>query len=556
MSPNSKTTNAQSQTTVLTLNSSTSQARAVSRSSTILFLLQTSKNPPPSIAAIVTPLSGAAPLAVTFNVAITDNVKVDRSQIIFGDGQSQWIQPTSNTNHVYQYGGTYQATIVAWDDAGLSNTRNFTITVTGPNQPAYNNSVSFTITAQTKDFTSNQTLSPSTITFDNRSSINTTKTASPTAQFSVPSNTVFELTHAFLTISQTLMICILIINCLHVSNTCNITSVDYGGQQFVTNCRLNATPNQYLCSVTNQGLTSEFLHNRGTTQASYINFLVATNPQNQIPQITASVSPQQGNAPLTSTFTHTVTDDGSVSQVFWIFGDGQSQFFGPSASFQHIYAQPGTYEATIAAWDNLGLSAVRKFNVTVSGSAQPLAPVIISANVVPINGTVPLTSTFTNDVTDDQQVTSVIWLFGDGAQASVSPSASFQHTYTTVGTFSALLIATDNSGLQSTRNFTITVNTQGGNGSNQTNQAPNITANVIPLLGNSPLTSTFTNNVTDDQSVAAVTWFFGDGQSHRPATRLILTFNALNDTPQSIILVQQVPEIYDCREIKGTNQSD
>ena len=76
--------------------------------------------------------------------------------------------------------------------------------------------------------------------------------------------------------------------------------------------------------------------------------------------------------------------------------------------------------------DNLGLTNTRNFTVTVN--SQTTCHHVIVANVTPINGTAPLTSTFTNNVSDDQQVFSVIWLFGDGQSQNVAANAQFTHT--------------------------------------------------------------------------------------------------------------------------------
>jgi PKD repeat protein len=90
---------------------------------------------------------------------------------------------------------------------------------------------------------------------------------------------------------------------------------------------------------------------------------------NQPPIVVASATPTTGTAPLAVGFSSggTFDADGSITAYDWQFGDGASSTL---ANPSHSYSQPGTYQATLVAWDNGGLSGSASVTITV------LAPVV------------------------------------------------------------------------------------------------------------------------------------------------------------------------------------
>ena len=125
---------------------------------------------------------------------------------------------------------------------------------------------------------------------------------------------------------------------------------------------------------------------------------------------------------------------------------------------------PGTYYLSVqgtgkgdpltngySTYGSLGQYAVSGSFAT-SGSQAPSA--VISAST--LRGTAPLAVAFsgTGSSDPDGSLVAYDWTFADGGSAS-GPSAS--RTYTTPGSYSALLRVTDNSGLSATSSVTITV---------------------------------------------------------------------------------------------------
>jgi PKD repeat protein len=101
-------------------------------------------------------------------------------------------------------------------------------------------------------------------------------------------------------------------------------------------------------------------------------------------------------------------------------------------------------------YGSLGNYALTVTTVT-SGNLAPTA----MASATPASGTVPLVSQFSaaGSTDADGSIVSYTWSFGDGTSASgQNPS----HTYSTAGTYSAVLTVTDDQGLTATRSVTIT----------------------------------------------------------------------------------------------------
>jgi PKD repeat protein len=173
-----------------------------------------------------------------------------------------------------------------------------------------------------------------------------------------------------------------------------------------------------------------------------------------------SIGPPGTNTPPTARFTNacnalvcsfngsTSSDaDGSIAGYAWDFGDGTT---GSGASPSHTYATAGNYDVTLTVTDDKGATGAVTRTISVSSAPAPAPVASFTAN--PMSGTAPLTVNFTDTSTGSP--TSWAWEFGDGGTSTAqNPS----HIYTTAGTFTARLTAT-NSGGSTTATATITVN--------------------------------------------------------------------------------------------------
>jgi PKD repeat protein len=204
-----------------------------------------------------------------------------------------------------------------------------------------------------------------------------------------------------------------------------------------------------------------------------------------------TASPTSGVSPLTVKFTDISTN--SPTSWTWTFGDGGTSTL-QNPSYQYTIA--GTYSVTLKATNSAGNNIAGNNTLTRTNyiTVNAVAPVA-NFTASPTSGTNPLTVTFTDTSTNSP--TSWAWTFGDGGTSTLkNPS----HQYTTAGTYSVTLKAT---------------NSAGNNILTRTNYikviavAPVANFTASPTSGTNPLTVTFTDTSTNSPTSWA--WTFGDG---------------------------------------------
>lgn len=106
----------------------------------------------------------------------------------------------------------------------------------------------------------------------------------------------------------------------------------------------------------------------GATATAHVQITV--HPPNRVPTLEASVSPIKGAPPLAVSFRAEASDpDGVISSQRWEFGDGE---VSNDPVCDHVYAEEGTYKATITVTDNEGAVATKSFDIKVN--AAPSRP--------------------------------------------------------------------------------------------------------------------------------------------------------------------------------------
>jgi len=221
------------------------------------------------------------------------------------------------------------------------------------------------------------------------------------------------------------------------------------------------------------------------TRAGYINVTAAGAP---VASFTANVT--SGSAPLAVQFTDASTNN--PTSWLWDFGDG-----GTSASQNpvHAYTTAGTYTVNLTATNAAGSTTAAKSGyITVTASGIPVAS--FTANVT--SGSAPLSVKFTDASTNNP--TSWLWDFGDGdTAASQNPT----HTYSSIGTYTVNLTATNSKGANTlTQAGYITVTAVG---------TPVVSFTATPVNGLAPLTARFTDTSTNTPT--SWLWTFGEGNT-------------------------------------------
>jgi PKD repeat protein len=175
----------------------------------------------------------------------------------------------------------------------------------------------------------------------------------------------------------------------------------------------------------------------------------------QSPIARASASTTSGTAALTVGFTGSTSSDpdGSIVSYSWNFGNGSSSTAtNPSCT----YTTAGTYIAVLTVTDNDALSSSASVAITVTAPVASNLPPIAKASANVTSGTAPLAIVFSSEGSSDPDgtISSYKWTFGDGTTSSqASPSKS----YSSSGSFTAVLTVTDNSGATATSSVAISV---------------------------------------------------------------------------------------------------
>lgn len=172
--------------------------------------------------------------------------------------------------------------------------------------------------------------------------------------------------------------------------------------------------------------------------------------ENQLPNVSAT-SLQTG-APNTWKFTAEASDpDGSVANLVWDFGDGQS---ATGMDISHYYGQPGQYQPTVTAIDDQGETSIFSLpTITVAvDSRAPTASFSVTTNGLTVSVDAR------NSVTPSGSIIHYFWDFdGDGTTDldTVSPTATW--TYQADGTYPASLGVENSDGYAALTSHQVTV---------------------------------------------------------------------------------------------------
>jgi PKD repeat protein len=207
--------------------------------------------------------------------------------------------------------------------------------------------------------------------------------------------------------------------------------------------------------------------------------------------------PNGQNDPPTAFFSYSVVDeevqfsdeskdpDGRIIAWHWEFGDGSaSTVQNPT----YRYENAETYTVILTVTDNDYSTGSCSRSVTITNKS-PVAAFIHS-----VNGSVV---EFTDQSTDDGEIVSWVWEFGDG---TISTIQNTTHRYEGIGTYEVALTVTDNNGSTNGCSDTLHI------------------VNVSPLASFSFSVATRDVQFTDESidpngQIVAWSWAFSDGLS-------------------------------------------
>ena len=207
-------------------------------------------------------------------------------------------------------------------------------------------------------------------------------------------------------------------------------------------------------------------------------------------------SPGSPTTGVSVSFTDTSTGSPAPTAWSWTFDDLSSGGLNTSASQNptHTFNTAGTYNVSHTATNTVGTSAPILHTVTVVNPSPPTA----NFNFSPFSPVTNQNVFFTDLSTGSPAPTSWSWTFGDsGTSIQQHPS----HAYTTTGTFTVTLIATNTAGDSAPFQQQITVSTPG--------TAPTAAFTFSPA---SPQPGQSVN-FTDTSTGGPTSWFWSFGDS-------------------------------------------
>jgi gliding motility-associated-like protein len=190
----------------------------------------------------------------------------------------------------------------------------------------------------------------------------------------------------------------------------------------------------------------------------------------------------------TSTVSFVDSSIGAITRL-WNFGDGNTS---GATNPMHVYASPGTYTVTLSVTNGSCTDTSQRvvnflnFSPTIvtdqNAKCRFQSFAFSAGNVTPAN------------------ITSWFWDLGDG---NTSNSASFNHLYTTVGSYTVKLVITDINGCKDST--TKVLNVFGA--------TPSFTALPNPQCVGQSVTFTSTSTTDGTHPITNYLWRFGDGNN-------------------------------------------
>lgn len=195
------------------------------------------------------------------------------------------------------------------------------------------------------------------------------------------------------------------------------------------------------------------------------------------------------------------SDDGQIVSYAWNFGDGDT---GSGIRPGHSYEAAGTYNVVLTVTDDRGLtnSSLPK-QIVVSSTADPAAAFTVSPTE-PLAGTPVNVNGLTSKAAPGRRIVAYEWDFGDGSPGANGPTAS--HTYSQPGSYTIVLVVTDDLGKTGAAAEEITVKTSG----------PTASFTVTPgspAVGVSAAFNASGSSAQLGRTITSYQWDFGDGST-------------------------------------------
>lgn len=176
------------------------------------------------------------------------------------------------------------------------------------------------------------------------------------------------------------------------------------------------------------------------------------------PEAVIQLSSTTGRAPYTFTVNASSSlPTGKIGEYLFDFGDG-TILVSETPIVQHTYLVEGNYSLKLKVTESTGSARSAETEVLMTIKERDDVPVA-SVNTTATEGRGPLTVLFDATLSfDDKGITQYSWNFGDGSSVQIGASLkNVQHTYTTSGSFNAVLTLTDTVGQTTTKTIPVVI---------------------------------------------------------------------------------------------------
>jgi PKD repeat protein len=230
-----------------------------------------------------------------------------------------------------------------------------------------------------------------------------------------------------------------------------------GNGTYETDTGTTATTTKTYSAATSVDVKVRVTDDRGATgtQTKTLTFL----NQNPTASFTATPNPVVSGSTVTFNGSASSDPDGTIAKYEWdLDGNGSYETnTGTTATTTKSYATPGTVAVGLRVTDNLGATATKTVNVTVTNR-----PPTASFTVTPSPAATRQTVTFNGSASSDPDgtIAKYEWdLDGNGTyEKDTGATSTTTNVYSTIGTFTIGLRVTDNSGTPATTTRSLTVN--------------------------------------------------------------------------------------------------
>ena len=456
---------------------------------------------------------GKSPLAVTFDAGASsdpDGDSIVSYAFDFGDGSAPVTQPGATIGHTYTKRGTYDATLSVTDSHGEASVPVTVRIVVTPGPPVAQLAISPPVPAKGTEVTLDASFSSGDevvdYTFDpgdfdpgdGSGPVTVLPPATSTSHvyhlsgdytvsLSVRDTQEFvDKTTATITVTNTAPVADLTATpdpaegqppltvSFDASGSYDPDAAQLPGEDFVESYEFDfgdgspvetvsvpAIDHTYTTPGTYEARLTVYDHEgkKSSNQAAWPNIVVLDSP----PVAVLGADQTAGAAPLSVVFDGAGSSDpdsgDSVVSYTFDFGDGSEPITRVGATWvQHVYAEPGDYDATLVVQDSHGAFSAPA-TLTIQVGPVNHAP-IARASADKLSGNAPLDVAFDASAstdTDGDAIVEYTFDFGDGTAPVTQAGATATHTYLTPGRYAGSVTVKDARGALSSNSDAVAI---------------------------------------------------------------------------------------------------